>query len=64
VDVLNLGGGDGSPEDPFPTLGQGHAAARDGTRLLIQAGDYPEVLLLNKIVRLEPRSGTVRLGKP
>jgi hypothetical protein len=34
------------------------------TVLKIQAGTYPEALLMNKALRLEPVGGTVRIQKP
>lgn len=58
------------PTDPdctnlFPTVGEAVGAAQSATIIRIKSGQYPETLLMeNKVLRLEPRGGSVLIGRP
>jgi hypothetical protein len=64
VDWLNNGPQDGTPEHPYQTVSTGYENVTRPTVLIIRAGTYREHMLLNKVLRLEPVGGTVRLEKP
>lgn len=53
---------EGTPVDPFLTVGQAHSFAWNGARIRIQAGVYPEALTISKAVTLLANGGTVRIG--
>ncbi len=53
----------GTPANPFPTVGLGHSFAWDGSQISIKAGSYNETLTLNKEVRLLADGGTVAIGQ-
>lgn len=55
-------GGDGTRRAPFSTVAAAHASAWDGAVLAIQAGDYPESLILDKPVTLLAIDGVATLG--
>ncbi len=62
VDVAHQGCEDGTAACPFDTVSEAHLSAVAGDRLLIQAGNYAEVLRLTKAVRLESQGGVARIG--
>jgi len=49
---------------PFPTLGQGVAAASTGDIMLIRRGHYNEPMTLTKAVALRATRGDALIGKP
>jgi Zn-dependent metalloprotease len=46
---------------PYNTVTEGYDASYPGDRLKIKAGTYNETLTFRKIMKLEPRDGTVRI---
>ena len=62
----------GSESFPFDTVTEGHRAATEGDKIVVRwhpgvpgvlaEGHYPEILRLDKQVRIEAEGGLVRIG--
>ena len=64
VNFQNPGSEDGTLQNPYRTVQHGYDHVLKPTVIKIEAGKYPETLLLNKVLRLEAMNGTVRIQKP
>ncbi|RMF74717.1 MAG: hypothetical protein D6744_14215 [Planctomycetota bacterium] len=62
VDFRTGAAGNGSPGDPFPTVGLGVVYVPVGGTVIVASGTYPENLLLRKPVRIQGSGGSVIIG--
>jgi hypothetical protein len=64
VDDANWGEDqEGSPDEPFATVGRGQEAAAPGDTIIVRAHNYPEKLTLNKAMTIQSEGGIVTIGK-
>jgi hypothetical protein len=63
VDGAYTGTEEGTPDQPFNTIGEAYNLAWDGQRLKIKAGSFPESLSLSKRIEVLTTGGTVAIGE-
>jgi len=62
VDAANTGEQTGTPERPFRTVSDAADLAWNGAELRIRANSYPEILTINRRLRLMSEGGVARIG--
>ena len=63
VNRLYVGTEEGTPTQPFNTVGEGNTLAWDGARIKIEAGSYPETPTFSKQLTIVANGGPVTIGR-